>query len=152
MVRDPDHQPQSVEGLATEEEKPTKFWLATVPENVAFDRFVALAKLRWRIERDYQELKQELGLMPSHITPGAGWPVGSPASPQLDEEETAEADPDEDAADKPHKKERAKQRARLAAVLGALGPRQTLPVRGVPGVELGVVDASERPVLAELDI
>src|SRR5215204_5715077 len=71
---------------------------------------------------------------------------------QLDEEETAEADHDEDAADKPHEKERAKQRARLAAVLGALGPRQTLPVRGVPGVELGVVDASERPVLAELDI
>src|SRR4029453_2927056 len=46
----------------TEEEKPTKVWLATAPENVAFDRFVALAKLRWRIERDYQELKQELGL------------------------------------------------------------------------------------------
>ena len=123
MVRDPDHQPQSVEGLAlslpaeawemiswregsadllisrfarvrvraahrdfdrsvprdeewllvewpTEEEKPTKFWLATVPENVAFDRFVALAKLRWRIERDYQELKQELGL--GHFE-GRGW-------------------------------------------------------------------------------
>ena len=43
----------------TEEEKPTKFWLATLPENVALDCFVALAKLRWRIERDYQELKQE---------------------------------------------------------------------------------------------
>src|SRR4051794_17193237 len=27
-----------------------------------FDRLVDLAKLRWRIERDYQELKQELGL------------------------------------------------------------------------------------------
>ena len=54
----------------TEEEKPTKFWLATVPENVAFDRFVALAKLRWRIERDYQELKQELGL--GHFE-GRGW-------------------------------------------------------------------------------
>src|SRR3954468_5647814 len=123
MARDPDHQPQSVEGLArslpaeawemiswregsadvlisrfarvrvraahrdfnrsaprdeewllvewpTEEEKPTKFWLATVPENVAFDRLVALAKLRWRIERDYQELKQELGL--GHFE-GRGW-------------------------------------------------------------------------------
>src|SRR3954466_2224189 len=123
MARDPDHQPQSVEGLArslpaeawemiswregsadvlisrfarvrvraahrdfdrsvprdeewllvewpTEEEKPTKFWLATVPENVDFDRLVALAKLRWRIERDYQELKQELGL--GHFE-GRGW-------------------------------------------------------------------------------
>ena len=43
-------------------EKPSKFWLATVPEDIAFDRLVALAKLRWRIERDTQELKQELGL------------------------------------------------------------------------------------------
>src|SRR4051812_22615779 len=54
----------------TEEEKPTNFWLVTVPENVAFDRLVALAKLRWRIERDYQELKQELGL--GHFE-GRGW-------------------------------------------------------------------------------
>ena len=141
MIRDPDHQPQSVEGLATEEEKPTKFWLASVlktsPSTLRRAREAALA---------------HLGLMGATLPGGAGWPVGSPASPQLDEEETAEADHDEDAADKPHEKERAKQRARLAAVFGALGPRQTLPVRGDPGVELGVVDASERPVLAELDI
>jgi SRSO17 transposase len=53
-----------------DEEKPSKFWLATVPEGIAFDRLVALAKLRWRIERDYQELKQELGL--GHFE-GRGW-------------------------------------------------------------------------------
>jgi SRSO17 transposase len=53
-----------------EEEKPSKFWLATVPEGITFDRLVALAKLRWRIERDYQELKQELGL--GHFE-GRGW-------------------------------------------------------------------------------
>ena len=41
---------------------PTKYWLSTIPEDIPFDRLVALAKLRWRIERDYQELKQELGL------------------------------------------------------------------------------------------
>ena len=41
-------------------------------------------------------------------------------------------------------KERAQQRAVLAAVLGAVGTRPTIPVRGVPGVELGVVDAPER--------
>jgi SRSO17 transposase len=51
-------------------EKPSKFWLATVREDVTFDRLVALAKLRWRIERDYQELKQELGL--GHFE-GRGW-------------------------------------------------------------------------------
>ena len=45
-----------------EEDEPTKYWLATLPEEIAFDRLVDLAKLRWRIERDYQELKQELGL------------------------------------------------------------------------------------------
>ena len=54
----------------TGDEKPSKFWLATVPEDIAFDHLVDLAKLRWRIERDYQELKQELGL--GHFE-GRGW-------------------------------------------------------------------------------
>ena len=40
------------------------------PEDIPFDRLVDLAKLRWRIERDYQELKQELGL--GHYE-GRGW-------------------------------------------------------------------------------
>jgi SRSO17 transposase len=44
------------------EKEPTKYWLSTLPPNIAFKRLVDLAKLRWRIERDYQELKQELGL------------------------------------------------------------------------------------------
>ena len=41
---------------------PTKFWLATVDHDMPFRDLVDLAKLRWRIERDYQELKQEIGL------------------------------------------------------------------------------------------
>jgi SRSO17 transposase len=45
-----------------DEKEPTKYWLSTLPENIAFRRLVDLAKLRWRIERDYQELKQEVGL------------------------------------------------------------------------------------------
>ena len=40
------------------------------PHDIAFDRLVDLAKLRWRIERDYQELKQEVGL--GHFE-GRGW-------------------------------------------------------------------------------
>src|SRR5947208_12315520 len=44
------------------EQEPTTYWLSTLPENIGFARLVDLAKLRWRIERDYQELKQEVGL------------------------------------------------------------------------------------------
>jgi SRSO17 transposase len=44
------------------EKEPTKYWLSTLPHDIAWARMVDLAKLRWRIERDYQELKQELGL------------------------------------------------------------------------------------------
>ncbi|MGH8257921.1 MAG: IS701 family transposase [Steroidobacteraceae bacterium] len=52
------------------EAEPTKYWLATLPEDISFTRLVDLAKLRWRIERDYQELKQEVGL--GHYE-GRGW-------------------------------------------------------------------------------
>jgi SRSO17 transposase len=52
------------------EDEPTKYWLSTLQKNIAFDRLVDTAKLRWRIERDYQELKQEVGL--GHYE-GRGW-------------------------------------------------------------------------------
>jgi SRSO17 transposase len=52
------------------EAEPTKYWLSTLPANVGFHKLVDLAKLRWRIERDYQELKQEVGL--GHYE-GRGW-------------------------------------------------------------------------------
>jgi SRSO17 transposase len=45
-----------------DEKEPTKYWLSTLPEDIAFRQLVDIAKLRWRIERDYEELKQELGL------------------------------------------------------------------------------------------
>ena len=44
------------------EDAPTKYWLSTLPKNIPFRDLVDAAKLRWRIERDYQELKQEVGL------------------------------------------------------------------------------------------
>jgi SRSO17 transposase len=44
------------------EKEPTKYWLSSLPPDIGFARLVDLAKLRWRIERDYQELKQEVGL------------------------------------------------------------------------------------------
>ena len=44
------------------EKEPTKYWLLDLPSSIALRKLVAIAKLRWRIERDYEELKQELGL------------------------------------------------------------------------------------------
>jgi SRSO17 transposase len=52
------------------ESEPTKYWLSTLPQNIPFADLVDTAKLRWRIERDYQELKQEVGL--GHFE-GRGW-------------------------------------------------------------------------------
>jgi len=42
--------------------EPTKYWLSTVSEQTEIGELVSLAKLRWRTLRDYQELKDELGL------------------------------------------------------------------------------------------
>src|SRR3954447_3779344 len=42
--------------------EPSKYWLSTLPATTALVDLVHRAKLRWRIERDYQDLKQELGL------------------------------------------------------------------------------------------
>jgi len=50
--------------------EPMKYWLSTLPEDVPLQRMAFEAKMRWRIERDYQDLKQELGL--GHYE-GRGW-------------------------------------------------------------------------------
>jgi SRSO17 transposase len=53
-----------------DEEKPTKFWLSTLDRSIAFDAQVDITMMRWRIERDYLDLKQEVGL--GHFE-GRGW-------------------------------------------------------------------------------
>jgi len=52
------------------EPEPTKYWLSTLAKDTSLVDLVKTAKMRWRIERDYQELKQEFGL--SHYE-GRGW-------------------------------------------------------------------------------
>lgn len=53
-----------------DEVEPTKYWLSTLPAKTTIKDLVRTAKMRWRIERDYQELKQEFGL--GHYE-GRGW-------------------------------------------------------------------------------
>jgi SRSO17 transposase len=52
------------------EKEPTKYWLSTLPAAAGVGELVRIAKARWRIERDFQELKQEIGL--GHYE-GRGW-------------------------------------------------------------------------------
>ncbi len=44
------------------ESEPTKYWLSTLPVKTSLKLLVKMARHRWIIERDYEELKQELGL------------------------------------------------------------------------------------------
>jgi SRSO17 transposase len=50
--------------------EPLKYFLSTAPEEATMEQLVYVTKMRWRIERDYQELKQEFGL--GHYE-GRGW-------------------------------------------------------------------------------
>jgi SRSO17 transposase len=52
------------------EEEPSNYWLSTLDENASLLELVRVAHLRWRIERDYQDLKQDCGL--GHYE-GRGW-------------------------------------------------------------------------------
>ena len=44
------------------EAEPAKYFLTTAPEDATLAQMVFVTKMRWRIERDYQDLKQDFGL------------------------------------------------------------------------------------------
>ena len=50
--------------------EPSKYFLSTLPEETPINELVSVAHQRWRIERDYQDLKQDFGL--GHYE-GRGW-------------------------------------------------------------------------------
>jgi SRSO17 transposase len=52
------------------EKEPAKYWLGTVAADLSLRELVRLAKHRWIIERDYEELTQEVGI--GHYE-GRGW-------------------------------------------------------------------------------
>ena len=56
-----------------DEEEPTKYFLADLPATYSLRRLVRLAKSRWKIEQDYQQLKEELGLDQYEGRSWAGW-------------------------------------------------------------------------------
>lgn len=53
------------------EPAPTKYWFSNLLPQAGLSRLVFFAKLRWRIEQSYQQLKEELGL--DHYE-GRGYP------------------------------------------------------------------------------
>ena len=52
------------------DDEPAKYFFTTAPEEATLEQMVFVTKMRWRIERDYQELKQAFGL--GHYE-GRGW-------------------------------------------------------------------------------
>jgi SRSO17 transposase len=56
------------------EAEPSNYWLATLDDNISFERLVDIAKMRWRIERDYQDSSRRSA---SGITRGADGPAST---------------------------------------------------------------------------
>uniref|UniRef100_UPI00082CF2DE IS701 family transposase n=1 Tax=Microtetraspora fusca TaxID=1997 RepID=UPI00082CF2DE len=55
------------------ESEPTDYWLSTLPADIRLRELVRLAKIRWRIEHDYRELKTGLGLTHFEGRSFTGW-------------------------------------------------------------------------------
>ena len=52
---------------------PTDYWFSTLDETTSLKGLVRIAKIRWRIEHDYRELKTGLGLAHFEGRTFAGW-------------------------------------------------------------------------------
>ena len=59
-----------------DETEPTKYFLTTTPSYATLEKMVFVTKMRWRTERDYQDLKQDVGLsVTSQEGGGAGFTI-----------------------------------------------------------------------------
>jgi len=56
-----------------EADEPTDYWLSNLPAGTPIAELVRLAKIRWRIEHDYRELKTGLGLAHIEGRSFTGW-------------------------------------------------------------------------------
>jgi SRSO17 transposase len=70
MTRDFPSKGKSRWAWPAEAAAPTKYCFSNLPEGVSLRRLVQRAKLPWRVEQNYQQLKEELGLDPFA---GRGW-------------------------------------------------------------------------------
>jgi SRSO17 transposase len=72
--RGPGSQMRAEEWLLIEwpegQKEPVKYFLSTAPEYASLEQLVFVGKMRWRIERAWQDLKQDFGL--GHYE-GRGW-------------------------------------------------------------------------------
>jgi SRSO17 transposase len=57
-----------------DEAEPVKYYLCDLPKSTSLPRLVATARGRWRVEQDYQQLKEELGLDHFEGRSWTGWP------------------------------------------------------------------------------
>lgn len=69
-VEEPPHEEWLIAEWPEGEEEPTDYWLSNLPADAEPERLARLARLRWKIELDYRQLKGELGL--DHYE-GRGW-------------------------------------------------------------------------------
>jgi len=53
--------------------EPTRYFFCDLPADYSLRRLVQVAKARWKIEQDYQQLKEELGLDHYEGRSWSGW-------------------------------------------------------------------------------